>query len=159
MIALPSAEPMVPDDRAALLEVALSARLVNKIAQAIAAQRAVSDLIKTAVEHTRVLCEADGASLLLLDPETSELSFDRVDGAGAGRIEHRQRLAAEQARLGEGNGLAGGAQSLGPVAGERVDRRRLGLGVEGRLRSGLSGVGHGHLRRDRNSTRSSRKST
>jgi signal transduction histidine kinase len=100
MITLPSPdEDRVPDDRAALLECALSAKLVNKISQAIAAQRSVSDLIKTAVEHTRALCEADGASLLLLDAETMELSFDRVDGPGAGRIEH--------VKIAPGRGIAG----------------------------------------------------
>ncbi len=100
MSTLPSPEDdRVPDDRAALLECALSAKLVNKIAQAIAAQRSVCDLIKTAVEHTRALCEADGASLLLLDSETMELSFDRVEGAGAGRIEH--------VKIAPGRGIAG----------------------------------------------------
>jgi two-component system, NtrC family, sensor kinase len=100
MITLPSPEESrAPDDRAALLECALSAKLVNKIAQAIAAQRSVSDLIKTAVEHTRALCEADGASLLLLDPETNELTFDRVDGTAAGRIEH--------VKIAPGRGVAG----------------------------------------------------
>ncbi len=100
MISAPGANAdSVPDDRAALLEYALSAKLVNKIAQAIAAQRTVHDLIKTAVEHTRALCEADGASLLLLDQETMELSFDRVEGAGAGRIEH--------VKIAAGRGIAG----------------------------------------------------
>jgi len=100
MISAPDANAdLIPDDRAALLEYALSAKLVNKIAQAIAAQRTVHDLIKTAVEHTRALCEADGASLLLLDQETGELSFDRVEGAGAGRIEH--------VKIAAGRGIAG----------------------------------------------------
>ncbi len=99
MLTVPSEDDRVPDDRAALLECALSAKLVNKISQAIAAQRSVSDLIKTAVEHTRALCEADGASLLLLDPDTMELSFDRVDGSAAGRIEH--------VKIAPGRGVAG----------------------------------------------------
>ncbi len=88
-----------PDDRAALLECALSAKLINRIAQAIAAQRSVSDLIATAIEHTRALCDADGASLLLLDGDTMELSFDRVEGPGAGRIEH--------VKIAAGRGVAG----------------------------------------------------
>src|SRR5687767_6717682 len=99
MTALSNSQEHVPDDRAALLEVALSAKLVNRISQAIAAQRSVNDLIKTAVEHTRALCEADGASLLLVDSETLELSFDRVDGGAAGRIEH--------VRIAAGRGVAG----------------------------------------------------
>lgn len=99
MITLPCPDDPVPDDRAALLECALSAKLVNKIAQAIAAQRSVSDLIKTAVEHTRALCEADGASLLLLDPDTRELTFERVEGGAAGRI--------EQVTIAAGRGIAG----------------------------------------------------
>src|SRR4051812_40057047 len=74
-----AAEPSrVSDDRAALLECALSAKLVNRIAQVIAAQRSVSDLVRVAIEHTRALCDACGASRLLLDPSTQELCFDRV---------------------------------------------------------------------------------
>lgn len=89
----------IDDDRVALLECALSAKLVNKMAQSIAAQRSVADLIKTAIEHTRSLCDACGASLLLFDPVSHELTFDRVEGAGAGKL--------EQVRIAPGRGIAG----------------------------------------------------
>jgi signal transduction histidine kinase/putative methionine-R-sulfoxide reductase with GAF domain len=86
-------------DRAALLEAALSAKLINKVAQAIAATRTINDLIKVAVEHTRALCDACGASLLLLDQDTQELLFDRVDGAAAKKL--------EKVRIPPGRGVAG----------------------------------------------------
>ncbi len=93
----PSVE--LAEDRAALLECALSAKLVNRMAQGIAAQRSVSDLVRVAIEHTRALCDACGASLLLIDPVTEELCFDRIDGAGAGKL--------EQVRIAAGAGIAG----------------------------------------------------
>ena len=72
---------------------------INRFAQAIATQFTLPDLTHVAMARSRELCEADGASLLLVDPSTGELWFDTVEG-GAGD-------AIEQIRLPRGKGIAG----------------------------------------------------
>ena len=70
---LPLDDVVVPDDRAALLECALSAKLVSKIAQAIAAQRSVSDLIKTAADgFRRDIAESENELRKAVDPDSRE---------------------------------------------------------------------------------------
>lgn len=72
---------------------------INRFAQAIATQFTLPDLTHVAIARTRELCEADGASLLLVDPSTGELWFDAVEGGAGGFI--------EQVRLARGKGVAG----------------------------------------------------
>jgi signal transduction histidine kinase/PAS domain-containing protein len=72
---------------------------VNEFAQAIASKFTLPELVKEAIAKTRELCDADGASLLLIDPETGALCFDTVDGAAEGKI--------ERVRLARGQGVAG----------------------------------------------------
>lgn len=72
---------------------------INRFAQAIATQFTLPDLTHVAIARTRELCEADGASLLLVDPTTGELCFDTVEGGAGGSI--------EQVRLARGKGVAG----------------------------------------------------
>jgi two-component system NtrC family sensor kinase len=72
---------------------------INRFAQAIATQFTLPDLTHVAIARTRELCEADGASLLLVDPSTGELWFDAVEGGAGGSI--------EQVRLPRGKGIAG----------------------------------------------------
>jgi two-component system NtrC family sensor kinase len=83
----------------ALLERAQSAEQVIRFAQTIAGQFAVPQIVKVAIVKTRELCDAEGASLLLVDHETGDLYFDSVAGAGLGRI--------ERVRLKVGVGIAG----------------------------------------------------
>lgn len=83
----------------ALFERAHSAELVSRFAQAIAAQFTVPQVVKTAIAKTRELCEADGASLLLIDPTSGDLYFDVVEGGASGRMERIQ--------LRPGQGIAG----------------------------------------------------
>lgn len=72
---------------------------VNEFAQAIASKFTLPELVKEAIARTRELCDADGASLLLVDPETGSLSFDTVDGSAEGKI--------ERVKLKRGQGVAG----------------------------------------------------
>lgn len=72
---------------------------VNEFAQAIASKFTLPELVKEAIARTRELCDADGASLLLVDPETGTLAFDTVDGSAEGQIERIQ--------LKRGQGVAG----------------------------------------------------
>jgi two-component system NtrC family sensor kinase len=72
---------------------------ISQLAQVIAEQFALPELVKVAMAKTRELCEADGASLLLIDPSTGGLAFDTVDGEGSGKIERVQ--------LPRGRGVAG----------------------------------------------------
>ncbi len=72
---------------------------VNEFAQAIASKFTLPELVKEAIARTRELCDADGASLLLVDPETGALAFDTIDGSGEGKI--------ERVRLRKGQGVAG----------------------------------------------------
>jgi two-component system, NtrC family, sensor kinase len=73
---------------------------VSEFAQAIASKFTLPELIREAISKTRELCDADGASLLLIDPETGTLCFDTVDGGGDGR-------SIERVRLSKGQGVAG----------------------------------------------------
>ncbi|MCA2980587.1 MAG: GAF domain-containing protein [Myxococcaceae bacterium] len=76
-----------------------NAERVNEFAQSIASKFTLPELVKEAIARTRELCDADGASLLLVDPETGALCFDTVDGAVEGKI--------ERVRLARGQGVAG----------------------------------------------------
>ena len=72
---------------------------VNEFAQAIASKFTLPELVKEAIAKTRELCDADGASLLLVDLETGALAFDTVDGSAEGKI--------ERVKLKKGQGVAG----------------------------------------------------
>lgn len=72
---------------------------VNEFAQAIASKFTLPELVKEAIARTRELCDADGASLLLVDLETGALAFDTVDGSAEGQI--------ERVKLKRGQGVAG----------------------------------------------------
>ncbi|MBL9038041.1 MAG: GAF domain-containing protein, partial [Archangium sp.] len=70
-----------------------------QFARDIATQLALPELMKIAIAKTRELCDADGASLLLVDQATGELYFDTIEGQASGRI--------ERIRLERGQGIAG----------------------------------------------------
>jgi signal transduction histidine kinase len=72
---------------------------VNEFAQSIASKFTLPELVHEAIAKTRELSDADGASLLLVDPETGALAFDTVDGSAKGQIERVQ--------LAKGQGVAG----------------------------------------------------
>lgn len=72
---------------------------VNEFAQAIASKFTLPELVREAIAKTRELCDADGASLLLVDPESGALYFDTVDGSAASTI--------ERIKLQRGQGVAG----------------------------------------------------
>jgi signal transduction histidine kinase len=72
---------------------------VNEFAQAIASKFTLPELVREAIVRARELCDADGASLLLVDQETGALCFDTVDGGAEGKI--------ERVRLARGQGVAG----------------------------------------------------
>lgn len=76
-----------------------SAHRVSQFAQVIAEQFTLPELVEVAITKTRELCEAEGASLLLVEPSTGGLSFDTVSGAGSSAIERVQ--------LPKGRGIAG----------------------------------------------------
>ncbi len=82
-----------------LLERAESAELVSRFAQSIATQLDLPHVIGEAMRRTRELCDADGASLLLIDHATGELCFDTVEGGAGGTM--------QQIRLKPGQGVAG----------------------------------------------------
>jgi two-component system, NtrC family, sensor kinase len=75
-----------------------SAARVSQFAQVIAEQFALPDLVKVAINKTRELCEAEGASLLLIEPSTGGLYIDTTDGGGDG---------LERVQLPRGKGVAG----------------------------------------------------
>ncbi|HEX4622048.1 MAG TPA: ATP-binding protein [Myxococcaceae bacterium] len=82
--------------------------LVDEFAQAIARQGDLRRVVAEAIARTRDLCEADGASLLLVDNETGELHFEAVAGERADRV--------VQIRLAPGKGIAGKvARSAAPL--------------------------------------------
>lgn len=83
----------------ALRDRAESAERISRYAQSIALQLDLGRVVQEAIARTRDLCDADGASLLLVDPKTGELTFDVVDG-GAGDSIQRVRLKV-------GEGIAG----------------------------------------------------
>ena len=92
---------------------------INRFAQAIATQFTLPDLTHVAIARTRELCEADGASLLLVDPSTGELWFDAVEG-GAGGV-HRAGSAAP----GKGRGRPGRLRRSPPPRRQRLGEPRL----------------------------------
>ncbi len=99
-------------------EEAGSLELVNRFSQAIATQFTLPELVQEAIAKTRELCEADGASLVLVDRATGELCFDVVSGTAAGALRH--------VRLPKGQGVAGrvaldALPRLVPVAAECPD--------------------------------------
>src|SRR5216684_9300047 len=82
-----------------LLERMESAERISRFAQSIATHIALPQVVEEAMARTRDLCEADGASLLLVDLNTGELCFDTVAGETTKGI-HLLRLKA-------GQGIAG----------------------------------------------------
>jgi two-component system NtrC family sensor kinase len=80
-------------------ERALNAERINRVAQLIAAKIDLPHVIQEAIARTCELCEADGASLLLIDPHTGELCFDSTAGGAADSL--------KQVRLRKGDGIAG----------------------------------------------------
>ncbi|HET9451349.1 MAG TPA: ATP-binding protein [Aggregicoccus sp.] len=73
-----------------------SAERISRYAQSIATQPTVPELVREAMARTRDLCDADGASLLLVDPATGELCLQQLPGS-----------APERRRLRPGEGIAG----------------------------------------------------
>ncbi len=71
---------------------------ISQFAQVIAEQFALPQLVKVAMTKARELCEAEGASLLLVDPRTGGLYFDTVEGGAEG---------IERIQLPRGKGVAG----------------------------------------------------
>ncbi|MGQ0505635.1 MAG: ATP-binding protein [Myxococcaceae bacterium] len=82
-----------------LVERAESAERVSRFAQSIATQLDLPHVMDEAMKRARELCEADGASLLLIDHQTGELYFDTVSGGAGGTL--------ERVRLQPGQGVAG----------------------------------------------------
>ncbi len=78
---------------------ARAAAQIARFAQSIALQLGLDRVVAESISRTRDLCDADGASLLLVDPVTGALTFDVVDGSGQGHIEKSQ--------LQPGEGIAG----------------------------------------------------
>jgi two-component system NtrC family sensor kinase len=71
---------------------------ISHFAQVISEQFSMPELVRVAMEKTRELCEADGASLLLIEPSTGGLYFDTVAGGAEG---------IERVQLPRGRGIAG----------------------------------------------------
>jgi len=118
-----SRQPGEPEGGAVFLERLRRAELVGKAAQTIAAQMDLPNVLQEAMARTRELCEADAASLLLVDGETGELCFDVVSGGAGGGI--------EKLRLRPGEGVAGRVASTAqPVL---VQRAEASAGFSGRI--------------------------
>jgi two-component system NtrC family sensor kinase len=79
-------EPQASDPQ---VDRAHAASLVSRFAQSIALQLTVDQVVTEAIARTRDLCDADGATLLLVDPGT---------GALTPAVLHDHRVAAEAAR-------------------------------------------------------------
>lgn len=75
-----------------------SAARVRQFAQVIAEQFALPDLVHVAIAKTRELCEAEGASLLLIEPSTGGLYIDTASGTATG---------LDRVQLPRGRGVAG----------------------------------------------------
>ncbi|MDP1829627.1 MAG: ATP-binding protein [Archangium sp.] len=75
-----------------------SAARISQFAQIIAEQFALPELVRVAMAKTRELCEAEGASLLLIEPSTGGLYIDTVEGGADG---------LERIQLPRGKGVAG----------------------------------------------------
>jgi len=82
-------------------ERSLEAKLttVRRFAFEVASEVLTPGVRRVAVRHAAELCQADGATLFLLDSQTLELTFDVVDGAHGDALVER--------RLAPGQGLAG----------------------------------------------------
>ncbi|MFL5321695.1 MAG: ATP-binding protein [Myxococcaceae bacterium] len=95
--------PAVTDETTKQLAAALArariAEAVNDFAQGIALKLSMPELVQEAICRTRELLDADGASLLLVDPATGELCFEEVDGEAADGL--------RTVRLKPGHGVAG----------------------------------------------------
>jgi signal transduction histidine kinase/putative methionine-R-sulfoxide reductase with GAF domain len=95
------------DFDSALWERVCSAERIGRFAQSIATQLDLPGVIREAIARTRDLCDACGASLLIVDPATGELCFDTAVGEASAQI--------ETIRLKAGQGIAGKvAQSAEP---------------------------------------------
>jgi len=93
----PAANPQQLSEK--LLERVESAERISQFAQSIATRIDLPDVIHEAINRTRDLCEADGASLLLVDPATGDLFFETVTGADSRNM--------QTLRLKPGQGVAG----------------------------------------------------
>jgi C4-dicarboxylate-specific signal transduction histidine kinase len=82
-----------------LLERVEGAERISQFAQSIATRIDLPDVIQEAIGRTRDLCEADGASLLLVDPATGDLFFETVAGADSCNM--------QTLRVKPGQGVAG----------------------------------------------------
>lgn len=60
---------------------------INRFSQAIAVQFSLPELVRVAIAKTQELCEADAASLALVDPDSGVLHLDAVTTEGTGGIE------------------------------------------------------------------------
>lgn len=76
-----------------------------EVVESIAKSFTLPQLLSEVVRQTQALCGADGASLLLMDPNTGELIFQDVAGSAAGIL--------ERARLKPGQGVAGQVAQTG----------------------------------------------
>lgn len=72
---------------------------INLFSQIIATQFTLPALMQMAIAKTRELCEADGASLLLVDPTSGDLYFDTISGDASSSM--------QRVRLSRGQGIAG----------------------------------------------------
>ncbi len=77
--------------------------LARRFAQSIALQIELPNVFQEAIARSRELCEADGASLILVDQDTGELRFDTLSGQASNPL--------HQVRLRPGQGIAGKAAS------------------------------------------------
>lgn len=75
------------------------AEQTNRFAQSIARQVDLPQVFEEAISRTRQLCNADGASLILVDRETGELRFEMLSGT---KSKHLRGI-----RLKPGQGVAG----------------------------------------------------
>lgn len=71
---------------------------INQFSQVIAEQFTLPELVSMAIAKTKELCEAEGASLLLIEPSTGGLYIDTVAGGAEG---------LERIQLPRGKGVAG----------------------------------------------------
>jgi two-component system NtrC family sensor kinase len=72
---------------------------LSRFALDVARQTGLPSVRKLVVQQVREACDADGATLFLLDGESGALVFDRVDGESAHQLEER--------RIPPGEGIAG----------------------------------------------------
>jgi signal transduction histidine kinase/GAF domain-containing protein len=123
-----------PEGSAVFLERLRRAELVGKAAQTIAAQMDLPNVLQEAMARARELCEAQAASLLLVDAQTGELCFDVVSGGAGGGL--------EQLRLKPGEGIAG--QVAATARSHLVENVQEHASFSGRV-DGLTGFATGSV--------------